>query len=230
MSEILQTDESVRLYEYEPCKPDLDDYVAHFNPFHDPRNGQFTFRRGGGGSVTTAKKKSLGQRIHDHRVKKKRKASLEKARATRAKNIETRKAEAKSKEDVEKMREEAIKKNDLVTMYKNADKFSRNEIENALNNKQTLDRLASEVEKMTPKPVVKESTGRKMARTAKESVKSGLSNTAKSMITTASGNLLRMTVQELAVRAAKGTKHKFSNLSPEEKREVVMRIFTEKKK
>jgi len=230
MSEILQTDESVRLYEYEPYKPDLDDYVAHFNPFHDPRNGQFTFRRGGGGSVTTAKKKSLGQRIHDHRVNKKRKASLEKARATRAKNIETRKAEAKSKEDIEKMREEAIKKNDLVTMYKNADKFSRNEIENALNNKQTLDRLASEVEKMTPKPVVKESAGRKMARTAKESVKRGLGNAAKSTLTTVAENALKMTAQELVTRAAGGTKTEFSKLSPDKKKQIIMQLFREKKK
>lgn len=230
MSEILQTDESVRLYEYEPYKPDLDDYVAHFNPFHDPRNGQFTFRRGGGGSVTTAKKKSLGQRIHDHRVKKKRKASLEKARATRAKNIETRKAEAKSKEDIEKMREEAIKKNDLVTMYKNADKFSRNEIENALNNKQTLDRLASEVEKITPKSVVKESAGRRMARTAKESVKKGLGNAAKSTLTTVAENALKMTAQELVTRAAGGTKTEFGKLSPDEKKQIIMQLFREKKK
>lgn len=29
MSEILQSQETVRLYEYEPCKPDLEDYIEH---------------------------------------------------------------------------------------------------------------------------------------------------------------------------------------------------------
>ena len=33
------------------------DYIQHFNPFHDPRNGQFTTGRGGG-SITRLQKKA----------------------------------------------------------------------------------------------------------------------------------------------------------------------------
>lgn len=53
------------------------------------------------GSLTPAgkKRRSLGQTIHDHRVTKKRRAAAEKARATRAKNLE---AEAKRKKALEK--------------------------------------------------------------------------------------------------------------------------------
>lgn len=53
------------------------------------------------GSLTPAgkKRRSLGQTIHDHRVAKKRRAAVEKARATRAKNLE---AEAKRKKALEK--------------------------------------------------------------------------------------------------------------------------------
>ena len=231
MSEILQSEESVKLYEYEPYKKDLEDYVAHFNPFHDPRNGQFTTGHGGGiggsGGVVKKKKKSLGQKIHDHKVKKKRMASLEKARQTKAANVEKRKTEASEKERISKMREDAIKKNDIVTMYKNADHFSRNEIEEALNRKSTLDRLATEASKMIPAP--KESAGKKLGRMAKESVKKGATDFLKTNLQNVSRNALNMTLKELAVRGAGGKKTEFNKLTPEQKRQLVLMLFRDKK-
>lgn len=233
MSEILQSEESVKLYEYEPYKKELEDYVAHFNPFHDPRNGQFTTGHGGGiggsGGIIKKKKKSIGQRIHDHKVKKKRMASLEKARQTKAANIEKRKSEADEKERISKMREDAIKKNDIVTMYKNADHFSRNEIEEALNKKGTLDRLANEAAKMAPQPKPKNSVGRKLGKMAKESVKKGASDFLTTTLQNVSRNALDMTLKELAVRGAGGTKTEFGKLTPDQKRQFVLMLFRNKK-
>lgn len=236
MSEILQSEESVKLYEYEIYKPDLEDYIQHFNHNHDPRNGQFTTGPGGavsGGSGDIKgkkKKKGIVAAIKQHKLKKKRKESLAKARETKKANSEKRKAEEASKEQIEKMREEAIKKNDILTMYKNADKFSRSEIEEALNRKGTLDRLANEAAKMTPAPSPKkESTGRKLGRMAKESVKKGASDFARSTLQDVTRNALQMTLQEMAVRGAGGKKTVFSELSPDEKRAMVLKLFRSKK-
>lgn len=44
---------------YTPTPDYYNDYIQHFNPFHDPRNGQFASKNGGSGSTDKLKKKAV---------------------------------------------------------------------------------------------------------------------------------------------------------------------------
>ena len=59
----IQQSEDIKLYEYDTIKPPLEDFIAHFNHNHDPRNGQFT-TSGGGVSTKKDKKKSKKKQVY----------------------------------------------------------------------------------------------------------------------------------------------------------------------
>lgn len=57
MNKILLNQQSVKLYEYEMPKPDLEDIVIHYNHNHSPVDGKFTSGSGGSISAKDLKKK-----------------------------------------------------------------------------------------------------------------------------------------------------------------------------
>ena len=50
---------------YTPTPDFYNDYIQHFNPFHDPRNGQFTNGRGGGSGLAS---RSLNKKAEAKRI------------------------------------------------------------------------------------------------------------------------------------------------------------------
>lgn len=157
------------------------------------------------GDVTNKKeepKKSFKEKMHDKKVQKQRVQSLEKARQTKAENTAKKKAEAEEKEKISKMREEAIKKADIVTMYKNADHFSNEEIQNALNRKGTLDRLAAEVSKSVPKTTETPKKQGYVKTAVKTKLKEGAKSGFESVVKNVGQEALKMTLEQLALSAA----------------------------
>ena len=172
MAEIIQTEESTKLYEYNYPKPELEDIIQHFNPNHDPSNGQFTFGFGSGG---------VGS------ISRKRRKALKKARKIRAKNLKIRTMEKQTKEDI-------IKRKDIKSMLSNVDKFTNQEINDMLNRLDVERRLAEKVKEFerSKTPAVK-----KIWRGAKESAKEGVVKGGKQVIKTASTNAVKMASKQL---------------------------------
>ena len=174
MSEILQSEESVKLYEYDQYLPELDDeIIEHFGIL-----GMHWGTRNGppyplGASISTGRrlKKSAGggsgsgSESESRSVSRKRKKALKKARKARAKNLKMKTMEKQSKEEI-------IKNKDIRSMLQNVDKFSSQEINDMLNRLDVERRLS---EKVAEFERARESKGRKIFKGFKSAAAEGLS-------------------------------------------------------
>ena len=139
MSEIIQTEDTVRLYEYELYKPDLEDALAHhgiLGMHWGKRNGPpYPLSK----AISTGKKlKSSVGAIHK---KHKKKAALKKAKKTKRRNEKLKKEQQK----IQKTKDEIIKSNDIKAMLKDVGNFSNDEINKVLNRLDTIKKLNDRV-------------------------------------------------------------------------------------
>lgn len=209
MGEVLQSEPTLRFYEYEEFKPPLDDVflehhgvlemsdeeICHFNHNHDPRTGQFTSGPGGGGG---------GGLIARHKKKKSRKRkikALKKARKVRSEKLKEQARQKRTKEDI-------IKSKDIVAMYRYMDKFTNDEIKSVLNRLDTENKLRTAVEE-------RKKASKKIFDIVKENAKKG----AKSTLATVSENASKKALKESAKKI----------LGPEAE-ELIEELFREKKK
>lgn len=208
MSEILQTEESVKLYEYSYIKPDLDDCLEHHGILG------MHWGRKNGPPYPLDSKVSTGKRLKptSGRIRRKRKRALKKARKVRAENAKRRIEEQKSKEEI-------MKTKDIKAMAKNLDKFSNQEINDMLNRLDTERRLKEKVLQIervnTPK-------SKKMSSFVKENVKAGLTSGASSILKTVSKNAVKI-----------GSKKLVKELVGEENKDLqdfIDKLFKEEKK
>lgn len=216
---IMTEEESVRLYEYEQPKPDLDkDFLEHHGilgqkwgitngpPYplgSDKSTGKRLKKSSGGGSGSVSRKKQK---------------ALKKARKARAKNLKVKTLEKQKKEKVEQTKEEIIKNKDIKSMYKNIDMFTNQDINDILTRLDTESRLKNKVAEMERS---KESAGARLKRLAKESAKSGLERGTRSVISTVAENALKMGTKSLAKKVVGDN---------EEYKRLVEQLFREKKK
>lgn len=214
MAEVILADESVKLYEYEQSKPDLYDYIAHFNPNHDPTNGQFTFGSGGF-SISSATKK-FRTSIKEGAVKRKRRKALKKARKARAQSQKIKTFEKQTKENI-------IKNKDIKSMLNNVDKFSNQEINDMLTRLDTERRLA---EKVREYERAHRTTGQRIKEGIKESAKEGAARGGKQLIKTASQNGVKWAAKKVLTElGGKDTK-----IGDEKWAEIVNKLLKEEKK
>lgn len=201
MSEILQSQETIKLFEYDITKPELsEEELEHFG-IPGMKWGVRKERERKGGFIKRHRAKKLRKR----RIK-----TLKKARKIREQNQLKRQQEQKSKEDI-------INSKDIASMLKNVDKFSNQEINDVLNRISTEQRLSDMVKAQTKSSMT---TGQRAKEAVKEGVKSGLSSAAKTMIKTVAENSLKM-----------GTKTLVKNLvDDEETKKIIDALFKEKKK
>lgn len=127
MGTVMMTEEElVKLYEYEQLKPELDESIQHFNPNHDPRNGQFTTGSGGIASVSKKKRRMAGDKIKTKKNKKQKTESI-------------------------KTKEQALEDKDLLYIREHVDEFSTKEINDLLNRINTESRLDDMISKESSK-------------------------------------------------------------------------------
>lgn len=185
MSEILQSQSSVRLYEYDYDKPELEDFLEHhgiLGMHWGERNGppyplddsvSTGSRLKGSGHISRRKRRKL---------KKKRVKALKKARKTRAQN-----------QKIRKTKEEIIRTKDIASMYKYIDHFSNKEIEDVLNRLRKEDELRREVETRRARST---SSSAKLLKRTGNAVKKGVGREFDNIVSDASGRLLRRGVRE----------------------------------
>ena len=191
MSEILLSEESVKLYEYDQYKPELDEEcIKHFGilGMHwGTRNGP-PYPLGSDVSTGRRLKKVFGGGSGSDAVSRKRKKALKKARKTRAKNLKIKTMEKKSKDDI-------IKSKDIKSMLKYVDKFSNQEINDMLTRLNVEQRLREEVNKQ-------EKSQKKWPTKVKEglieSVKEGLVSGGKQVTKNVAKNAMKMGTKNLA--------------------------------
>lgn len=160
MSEILQSEEAVKLYEYNQYKPELDEeYIKHFGilGMHwGTRNGPpYPLSK----AISTGRK--LKAAAKEGSVRRKRKKALKKARITKAKNRQIKTLEKQTKEDI-------IKNKDIKSMLSNVDKFTNKEINDLLDRLNVEQRLKEAVFKQES---AKKTWGSKVKDNIKTSVK-----------------------------------------------------------
>lgn len=188
MSQIVQAEESIRLYEFESSKPDLDeDILEHFGIL-----GMHWGKRNGppyplSSKISTGKrlKKSFGGESGS--VTRKKRKALKKARKTRAKNLKIKTMEKQTKEEI-------IKNKDLKSMLQNVDRFTSQEINDMLNRLDVERRLAEKVKEIER---VNMPTTKKLWKSVKESAKEGAARGGKQIIKTASANGIKMASKKL---------------------------------
>ena len=185
MDNIIQAEESVKLYEYEFLKPDLNDYIAHFNPNHDPANGQFT--TGPGGFSLSSIGKRIKTSAKEGSVKRKRRKAAKKARITRARNQKIKTFDKQTKENI-------IKRKDIKSMLNNVDKFTNQEINDMLTRLDTERRLKDRVREYERAHMT---TGQKLKEGFKESAKEGLARGGRQIVKTASANTLKWATKKV---------------------------------
>ena len=135
MSKMLIKQQSVKLYEYEEPKPDLEDVILHYNHNHSPIDGKFTSGPGGSssGSVSSKKKKKKGKKSVEQETKPTSKSS-----------------------------EQALKEKDLKYVQEHVDDFSTKELNDLLNRINAESRLDEAIKKSTPKQKSKKETAKKI--------------------------------------------------------------------
>lgn len=182
MSQIVQAEESIRLYEFESSKPDLDEEsLEHFGIL-----GMHWGKRNGP-PYPLSSKISTGRRLKGSgggsgSVTRKRRKSLKKARKTRAKNLKIKTMEKQSKEEI-------IKNKDIKSMLQNVDKFTNQEINDMLTRLDVERRLAEKVREVERATMPKT---KKLWKSMKESAKEGAAKGGKQIIKTASANAMKM--------------------------------------
>ncbi len=187
MSQIVQAEESIKLYEFESSKPDLDEeFVKH----HQALGAHWGIHNGPpyplsrilstGKRLKPAAKGVSGGRSGS--VTRKRRKALKKARKTRVKNLKIKTMEKQTKEEI-------IKNKDVKSMLKNVDKFTNQEINDMLTRLDVERKLAEKVKEVerasTP-------TAKKIWKSMKESAKEGAAKGGKQIIKTASANAMKM--------------------------------------
>lgn len=183
MTEIIQTEESIKLYEFEPFKPDLNDEVLeHFGIL-----GMHWGQRNGppyplGSDKSTGRRLKKGASGGSGSVTRRRRKALKKARKTRAKNLKIKTMEKQTKDEI-------IKNKDLKSMLKNVDKFTNQEINDMLNRLDVEKRLADKVREIERS---QESTGKKIIKGAKSAAISGAARGGQQLIKTATANGIKM--------------------------------------
>ena len=188
MDQIIQTEESIKLYEYPSLKPDLDeDTLEHFGIL-----GMHWGQRNGppyplNSKISTGKRLKKGAGAPSGSVSRKRRKALKKARKTRAKNLKIKTMEKQAKEQI-------IKNKDIKSMLNNVDKFTNQEINDMLNRLDIERRLADKVREIEIKNTP---TSKKIWKGVKESVKEGAAKTGKQLIKTATANGIKMASKKL---------------------------------
>ena len=186
MDQIIQTEESIKLYEYPSFKPDLDENaLEHFGilGMHwGTRNGP---------PYPLSSKISTGKRLKggsgSGSISRKRKKALKKARKTRAKNLKIKTMEKQTKEEI-------IKNKDIKSMLQNVDKFTNQEINDMLTRLDVERRLSDKVREIETKDTP---AGKKIWRGIKESAKEGAIKGGKQLIKTAATNSVKMASKKI---------------------------------
>lgn len=219
MSEILLTEGSVKLYEYEDPKPELnEDLLAHFGILGQKwgqRNGP-PYPLGSNKSTGKRLKKSAGD--GNGSITKKKQKAVKKAQKTRAKNQKAKVLEKQKQQQIEQTKEQIIKNKDIKAMYRNIDKFTNQDINDILTRLDTEKRLKDRVEALER---ANESGGKKFKRWVKESAKSGLERGTRSIVSTAAENSLKLGTKFLAKQLVGNN---------DEYKRLVDQLFKEKKK
>lgn len=217
MSEVLLSEGSAKLYEYNQYKPELEDEVIKHFGILGMRWGQRN-----GPPYPLGSDKSTGRRLKTSAgggsgsVSRKRRKALKKARKTRAKNLKIKTQEKQTKEDI-------IKNKDISSMLKNVDKFTSQEITDMLNRLNVEQRLREEVSKQERS---KKTWGKKVREGFTSSVKEGLASGGKQVTKTIAKNAVKMGTKGLAKKLA-GTA-KDANGNPYA--ELIDKLFKEEKK
>lgn len=184
MSEILQNQETIKLFEYEDLKPELDDVLEH--------HGILGMRWGrrNGPPYPLDSKVSTGKRLKKAggkgSISRKRRRALKKARKARAKNLKI-KTEQKIQEQKkqaeeqqrQKTKEEIINSKDVKAMLANIDMFTTNEINTVLTRLSTERNLKTEVDRQKE---ADKSAGRKIVDFAAKNAKEAATNIASNAV------------------------------------------------
>lgn len=192
MSQIVQAEESIKLYEFEPSKPDLDEeFVKH----HQALGAHWGIHNGP--PYPLSRILSTGKRLKpaakgvsgggSGSVTRKRRKALKKARKTRAKNLKIKTMEKQTKEEI-------IKNKDLKSMLQNVDKFTNQEINDMLNRLDVERKLADKVREVERATMPK---SKKLWKSMKESAREGAAKGGKQIIKTASANGIKMASKKL---------------------------------
>ena len=206
MSEILQSEETVRLYEYELYKPELDENVLA----HHGILGMHWGKRNGP-PYPLSRAISTGKAL---KKKAKRKAAVRKAKKTRA----MKKKQFKEQEKQNRSKEDIIKARDIESMLKNVGSFSDQEIRSVLNRIDVEEQLQR---KVMERRKASRSRGRKIYEGAKEAIGGGVVRGAKSLASDLSANAVRIAAKKAADAIAEGD---------DELKKTVDELFKEKKK
>ena len=185
MSQIVQAEECIKLYEFESSKPDLDEeFVKH----HQALGAHWGIHNGP--PYPLSRILSTGKRLKPAAkgvsgggsVTRKKRRALKKARKARAKNLKIKTMEKQTKEEI-------IKNKDIKSMLQNVDKFTNQEINDMLTRLDVERRLAEKVREVERATMPKT---KKLWKSMKESAKEGAAKGGKQIIKTASANAMKM--------------------------------------
>lgn len=222
--EIRQTEEAIKLYEYEDPKPVIDDVLAHHGIL-----GMHWGRRNGppyplSSKVSTGKRlKKAGGGSGSGSISRKRKKALKKARKTRAKNLKIKTLEKQKQQQLEKTKEEIIQSKDIKAMLRNVDKFTNQDINDMLNRLDVERRLKEQVVKQEE---ASKSAGQRFKEGFKQSVKEGLVSGGKAVTKTVAKNAVKMGTKNLAKKLVGEAKTEGGDPYTE----LIDKLFKEEKK
>lgn len=222
--EIRQTEEAIKLYEYEDPKPVIDDVLAHHGIL-----GMHWGRRNGppyplSSKVSTGKRlKKAGGGSGSGSVSRKRKKALKKARKTRAKNLKIKTLEKQKQQQLEKTKEEIIQSKDIKAMLRNVDKFTNQDINDMLNRLDVERRLKEQVARQEE---ASKSAGQRFKEGFKQSVKEGLVSGGKAVTKTVAKNAVKMGTKNLAKKLVGEAKTEGGDPYTE----LIDKLFKEEKK
>lgn len=222
--EIRQTEEAIKLYEYEDPKPVIDDVLAHHGIL-----GMHWGRRNGppyplDSKISTGKRlKKAGGSSGSGSISRKRKKALKKARKTRAKNLKIKTLEKQKQQQLEKTKEEIIQSKDIKAMLRNVDKFTNQDINDMLNRLDVERRLKEQVARQEE---ASKSAGQRFKEGFKQSVKEGLVSGGKAVTRTVAKNAVKMGTKNLAKKLVGEAKTEGGDPYTE----LIDKLFKEEKK